>query len=215
LTKTLEDHFEHVLAVVTQLKKVGFKINPKKCTWFATKVSLLGFIISGSSIEIDPKKIDAIKNRRPPNTIKGVEEWIGLVNFYRHFIRDFSRILKPLYDLKKSGKFEWSDECERSFNDTKNALIKFPILRQFDPSRPIRIYSDACDYATGGIFSQVDENNKEYNVEYEQRLLKGAELNYSISDKECLSVVYLIKKWRIYLYGRHFTVVTDHYALLY
>ncbi len=110
-------------------------------------------------------------------------------------------------------KFEWSNECQEAFDKLKIALTSYPVLRQPVVDRKFILHTDASGFAIGAILSQKDEENKEYVCAYASRLLKKAELNYGITEKECLAVVYGIKSFRIYLYGTVFKVITDHSAL--
>ena len=115
--------------------------------------------------------------------------------------------------MKKEERWNWSDECTESFELLKEKLVSNPILRLPDLSRPFILYTDASGYALGAILAQIDDNASEYVCAYASRMLKGAELNYSITEKECLGVVWAIKYFHVYLSGTHFRVVTDHAAL--
>ena len=119
----------------------------------------------------------------------------------------------PLFQLLKAEqKWAWTPECQVAFEDLKRKIISPPCLRLPDPNKPFQVYTDASDYAIGGILSQT-EDKVEYTVAYASRTLKGAELNYSITEKECLGVVWSIIYFNVYLAGQHFTVITDHSAL--
>jgi hypothetical protein len=118
--------------------------------------------------------------------------------------------------LKADSKLaSWTDECQKSHDCLVARLTCEPILAQPDLTKPFRLYSDASNVAIGGMLTQKDKLIKEHVISYASRILKGAELNYGISDKERLGVVFLVRKFRIYLYGVHFTVVTDHKGLMY
>ena len=109
--------------------------------------------------------------------------------------------------------WKWSDECESSSITLKKALISYPILRQPDFSIEFILYTDASGLALGGILAQMDANSEEYVCHYASRTLKEAELHYGITEKECLAVLWAIKTFRVYLYGKHFKLITDHSAL--
>ena len=212
-SKTVQDHFNHVRMVLETLKKHGFKIAPEKSTWFATKVSLLGYIVSGSKISINPDKIITIRDRPEPKNAKQVQQALGLFNFYRRFIDKFASKSRCLYELiKKEVKFNWSEECRDAYKYFVTCLTTEPAMAQPILGQPFIVYSDGSKFAIGGVLAQVI-NGIEHIIEYSSRLLKGAELNYGISDIECLACVFLIRKWHHYLYGTHFTLYTDHKAL--
>ena len=119
-----------------------------------------------------------------------------------------------MYDLlKKDAIWEFNDACELAFNELKLRLVKYPILRQPNFKFPFIVYTDASGFAVGGILAQADEQNNEYVCCYASRLLKGAEVHYGITEKECLAVVWAVKYFRIYLNGTKFLIVTDHSAL--
>jgi hypothetical protein len=162
---------------------------------------------------MDPAKIVAIKDRVEPKNVKQVQQFLGMSNYYRRFIRDYARIVAPLYELlKKENKFLWSEFCKNSFSDLKKALVSYPVLRQPDFSKQFILHTDASNLAIGVVLSQ-EEDDKDHAVAYFSRLLKGAELNYSISEKECLGVVFGVQKCRHYIWGTKFKIVTDHSAL--
>jgi transposase InsO family protein len=207
------EHFSHVKRVLESLKKFGFKIAPEKSTWFATSVSLLGYIVSGSHVKINPEKIITIKNRPEPKNSKQVQQALGLFNFYRRFIDKFADMSKCLYELiKKDTPFVWTDECSKNYKYFIDCLTTEPAMAQPILGQPFIVYSDGSKFAIGGVLAQVI-NGVEHIIEYTSRLLRGPELNYGISDIECLACVFLIKKWHHYLYGTHFTLYTDHKAL--
>ncbi|CAF0725133.1 unnamed protein product [Brachionus calyciflorus] len=212
-SKTAEDHVEHIRIAASLLRNANLKIKPSKCTWFARKTKILGHIVSGDSIEMEDEKVEAVKKRQPPKNIKQLQSFLGLCNYYRKFIKNYAEIAAPMFKLLKTDKFVWSEPEQKSFEALKKALISKPILRQPNFSRKFILHTDASSYAIGAVLTQVDENGNEYVVSYNSRLLKNAEIHYGITEKECLSVVWAIKKYRVYLYGTNFDVITDHSAL--
>lgn len=213
-SNTIEEHLNHIKLTMLALKEYGFKISDDKSIWLATEVSLLGYIVSGSEIKINPEKIATIRDRPVPKTIKQVQQCLGLFNFYRRFIEDFAEKSKPLYNLlNKDVKFEWTKDCHSAYRYFVESITSEPAMAQPILGKPFIVYSDGSKYAIGGVLAQVIDG-VEHIIEYASRLLKGAELNYGISDIECLAAVFLIRKWHNYLYGSHFTLFTDHKALI-
>lgn len=213
-SKTIQEHLKHIRLVMEALKEYGFKISAEKSTWIAKEVPLLGFIISGKEIKVNPGKINTIRDRPEPKNSKQVETVLGLFQFYSRFIPDFANYSKILYNLvKKDVPWNWTEECSKAYKHFVKSITTEPAMRQPRLGHEFIVYSDGSKYAIGGILCQMIDG-KEYIIEYASRLLKGSELNYGISDIECLAVVFLVKKWHHYLYGVHFIVYTDHKALL-
>jgi len=143
-----------------------------------------------------------------------VQQFLGICNYYRRYIKDYSKMAAPLFSLlKKDEKFIWNELQQKAFEQLRNALISYPVLRQPDLTRPFSLYTDASGFALGSVLSQEGDDKKDYPVAYYSRILKGAEIHYGISEKECLSIVAAIKHFRVYLHGMKFKVITDHSAL--
>jgi hypothetical protein len=213
-SKTFIDHVKHVTNVLGVLRSYNLKINPEKCSWFTETIKLLGHIISKKGVSMDPDKIEAIKNRVAPKNIKQIQHFLGICNYYRRFIKYYAKIAEPLTRLlRKEEKFEWNVEQQNAFEELKKKLTEYPILRQPEMGKKFLLYTDASEYALGAILSQKDDEDREFVCAYASRTLKGAELNYPITEKECLAVVWGIKQFRINLYGTKFQVITDHSVL--
>ena len=181
-SKTIEDMFKFIQIVFLRLKDANLKLNWEKCVWFKKTVKLLGHVISFNCVRMDHDKIERILNWPVPTKILSLQGFLGMTNYYRRFVRSFAEIVCPLYNLlKKDIEWNWSKECNDSFIILRSKLASYPILRQGDFSREFIISTDACHSAIGGILGQKDINNQEYIVDTSSRLLKGAELHYSIS----------------------------------
>ena len=209
----IPNHFEHIKVLLTRVRKYNLKLNFKKCKFFQIKIKLLGHIISKNTISMDPEKIEKIKNWPIPKNSKNVSSFLGFSNYYNHFISHFSEIAAPLYHLlQKDIIFKWCEECVKSFEDLKTIMCSYPVLRQPDFLKQFILYTDASAIAAGAILSQNDENG-EYVVSYGSKKFKNNEIHYSVSEKECLAVLWAVKHYHIYLAGTEFTIVTDHKAL--
>ncbi|CAF1094442.1 unnamed protein product, partial [Brachionus calyciflorus] len=152
-SKTFEEHVEHIKIVLNCLRKANLRLNPEKCVWFARSVKILGHIVSKNEIKMDPSKIEAIKKRLAPKTVKQLQSFIGLCNFYRRFVPKFSYIAQPLFNLlTKNNKFVWTEDCEKALIELKNALTSYPVLRIFDPNRPLKaLYVNNMQIVINGI----------------------------------------------------------------
>ena len=210
-SKTQEEHKAHVEEILEALNKANLKLKASKCYWFQEKVELLGFIISAKGIESDPKKVTAIRNMKSPTTVKGVRSFLGSVNFFRQLIANVGKRTEPLNRLLKKGvKFEWTDEQENAFVDLKMALTNAPVLAFPDTSKPYRLYTDASDYAIGGILTQMDENNNERPIQYVSKTLADCEKKWATVEKEAYAMLYCLRKLKTYLHGAKFEIFTDN-----
>jgi hypothetical protein len=137
-----------------------------------------------------------------------------MMSWYRRFVPNFSTMVAPLTNLtKRKTRFTWSPECERAFADVKNALINAPMLSCSDFEHPFTLQCDASDVGIGAVLTQNIDGHERV-VCYLSRALLPAEQRYTTTEKECLSVIYAIERLRCYFEGTRFTVVTDHYSLL-
>ena len=212
--RSLEEHNVKIKRLMQRLRKSNLQLQPDKCQFLRHEVMYLGHIIGKDGVKPDPNKIQAVKDFPTPTTPKNIKQFLGLVGYYRRFIKDFSKIAKPLTDLlKKDRTFEWNTLQENSFNVLKNELCKEPILQYPNFNESFILTTDASGYAIGGVLSQ-GEVGKDLPISYISRVLNDAERRYSTIEKECLAIVYCVTYLRHYLYGRHFTIVTDHKPLV-
>jgi hypothetical protein len=175
------------------------------------QIHYLGHIISKDGIVVDPEKIEAIREWSVPKNVTKFRSFMGLASYYRRFIIGFSRIAHPITSLqRKEKKFQWTKECEKSFQQLKQLLTSAPILRIADPNEDFVVCTDACKEGLGGVLSQNG-----FVICYESRKLKEHERNYATHDLELAAIVHALKKWRHYLMGRRFKLRTDHNSLKY
>ena len=199
--------------VFLRLSSAGLKLKAKKCHIFAEQVEFLGHIISPEGIATDPKKVEAIKIWREPSNVTEVRSFVGLCSYYRRYIKNFAAIAKPLNKLtEKNNSFHWTRECQEAFDALKARLIQSPILSSPNFNEPFILDTDASNTAIGAVLSQVIDG-QERVVAYASRALSKQERKYCVTRKELLAVVYFVKYFRYYLYGKHFTVRTDHSSL--
>ena len=176
---------------------------------------VLGHKISSRGIKVDKAKVEVIEKLPPPTSVKGVRSFLGHAGFYRRFIKDFSKITKPLCNLLiKDASFKFTDECLVAFNRLKRELISAPIITAPDWNLPFELMCDASDYAIGAVLGQRKENRL-HVVYYVSRTLNDAQLNYATTEKELLAIVFAFDKFRPYLIGAKIIVYTDHSAIKY
>jgi transposase InsO family protein len=211
------DHQNHVRLVLERLRKAGLQASIQKCEFHVTRTKYLGFIVSTQGIETDPEKIMVIQQWKKPSTVRGVQSFLGFCNFYRRFIKNYSRIARPLNRLtKQDTPFLWDASCREAFEKLKGALTSSPVLTHYDQWRPTRLETDASDGAIAAVLSQ-HHGGHWHPVAFYSRTMVPAEQNYDIHDKEMLAIIQAFKEWRAELSGlkERFDVYTDHHALEY
>lgn len=212
-SSTIEQHAERLNKVLSRLETANLYAQLSKCVFAANEVEYLGHIVTNNGILPDPKKISSIKKYPKPRTVKEIQAFLGLVGYYRRFIKNFAEIAKPLTELtKKDVKFNWDSTQEEAFQTLTNSLCCEPVLKYPDFTQPFILSTDASLIAIGAVLSQL-YNGQEHPVAFASRQLNKAERNYSTTERELLALVWATKYFRCYLYGRKFTVVTDHAAL--
>lgn len=212
---SIEQHFLDVQAVLDKLRKAHLTVNMKKTHFFRPSLKFLGHVVSATGIAVDPAKTQAVQEFPVPRNLKELQRFLGMAGWYHRFVPNFSKLADPLNALKRKGaKFTWTPECQASFDALKQYLVSPPILGHPNLSLPFTVYTDASDVGLGAVLVQRTDSGSEEILAFGSRALNSAERNYSATEKECLAVVWSLEKWRYYLEGRHFTVVTDHSSLI-
>lgn len=211
----LKDHNEKLKEVFERLKCSNLKLQPDKCEFLRKEVIFLGHKITENGVQPNPDKVKCVQEYPIPKNIKDVQAFLGLCNYYRRFIKDFASIAKPLTDLTKKGNaFNWTETQQNAFQTLKFKLCSEPILKYPNFQEPFILTTDASDFAISGILSQGNIPD-DLPVSYASRTLNPAERNYSTIEKELLAIVWAVRYYRPYLYGRTFTIYTDHKPLTY
>jgi RNase H-like domain found in reverse transcriptase/Reverse transcriptase (RNA-dependent DNA polymerase)/Integrase zinc binding domain/Chromo (CHRromatin Organisation MOdifier) domain/Domain of unknown function (DUF4939)/Retroviral aspartyl protease/Integrase core domain len=216
-SKNVSDHTDHVQKVLQCLRENSLYAKIEKCKFGVTSVDFLGFIISDTGIGMDPQRIVSITDWPTPKNVKSLQSFLGFANFYRQFVPNFTKIIIPLLVLlKKEARYEWSDNCERAFNQLKSAFTSAPVLKHADTNRPFIVETDASDFAIGGVLSQSYDGLL-HPIAYYSRKLSAPEINYEVHDKELLAIVACFYQWRSFLLSNPepVTVYTDHRNLQY
>lgn len=231
-SKSIEEHFARLDIVFSKLKQHGLKMKPSKCWFFQKSVKYLGHIVSSEGISTDPDKTAAVKSWAKPTTEKELRSFLGMAGYYRRFVKDFSKIARPLHELTSGGKKStkkkkvkrisipesWTKECDDAFETLKQKLTSSPVLGYPDFKREFIVETDASMDGLGAVLSQQQENGKVV-IAYASRTLRPQERNmnnYSSMKLELLALKWAVtEKFRDYLLGSRFIVYTDNNPLSY
>ena len=223
-SETFEEHLERLDIIMKRLKDCNLKLAPEKYFFFKPKVNFLGHVVSGAGIETDPEKINKVQNWPIPSNSDELRSFLAFAGYYRRFIRDFSKLIRPLSELlpptstKKGQKklkveWKWTEVEQQVFDNLKKILSSPPILAFPDFNKPFEVHTDASTKALGAILYQEQEGIKRV-IAYASRACTKAEQNYSAFKLEYLALKWAITdKFKDYLSGKHFIVLTDNNPL--
>jgi hypothetical protein len=213
-SKTFDEHVEHIKLLMQAVKEEGFRLKFLKCKFAQRKIQYLGHVIEENEVRPMRDNLIAIKNFPVPKSRKNIRQFLGKVNFYHKYIPQASKLLEPFHRLlRKDSVFDWSDECQRTFDRLKAYLTSEPALSIFDPKLPIIIYTDASLEGLGAVLKQKQPNGEIKPVAFFSKKLSEAQKKKKAIYIEILAVMEAIKYWRFWLIGRRFEVVTDHKPL--
>lgn len=209
-SKSLHDHLIHLRQIFQKLREHNLKVQLDKTEFLQKEVPFLGHIITPQGVRPNPNKISAIQKFPLPTTPKAIKSFLGLIGFYRRFIKNFAKIVSPLTRcLKKDAKIDPTNpEFITAFQHCKELLCNAPILAYPDFTKNFTLTTDASNVAVGGVLSQQNKP-----IAFYSRTLNTAEKDYATIEKELLAIIECVKHFRPYLYGRHFHIETDHKPL--
>ena len=215
MSEDIDSHNELLKQVLTKLQDAGLKLNVQKCNFFTDQVEYLGFIFDKLGIHPNQEKITAISNAPVPKDIKQVQAFIGLCNFYSRFVSNFASSTAPLYALlQKNAKFCWTNEHQKAFDNIKQIFANSSILQHFNPSYETCLETDSSSYGLGAVLLQRSSSTSPWlPIQFASRTLNSAEKNYSQLEREGLSVVFGVDKFRHFLLGAKFLILNDHKPL--
>lgn len=210
---SLQEHVSKLRAIFERFRKTNLKVQLDKSEFLRKEVMYLGHTITKDGLKPNNDKIDAILKYPLPKTVTEIKSFLGLIGYYRKFIKDFSKITAPLTACLKKGKNIVLDEAyKKSFETCKELLTNAPLLQFPDFTKPFILTTDASNFAIGAVLSQgIVGSDKP--IAFASRKLSDTESRYSTIEKELLAVVWAVKYFRPYLYGRKFTIYTDHRPL--
>lgn len=214
ISKSIEEHLHHLELLLKNLKEVNITVNFAKSQLFRKEINYLGYRISTEGISTDRDKVSTIINFPRPRNHKQLKAFLGLTNFYNRFTSKYAATTQPLLQLlKKDRRFRWTTDHEHHFESVKQLFVEAVVLKYPDHGKQYYLQTDASNYALGGQLYQYDNENNIAVIAFTSRTFKGAELNYHTTEKELLSILHCLNKFRIYLMGRKFTIITDNKAL--
>ncbi|KAM5578073.1 hypothetical protein ABKV19_008411 [Rosa sericea] len=213
--KNFDDCLNNLEIILKRCMETNLVLNWEKCHFMVKQGIVLGHIVSARGIEVDKAKVDIVRYLPSPTSVREIRSFLGHAGFYRRFIKDFSKISRPLCQLlQKDVAFVFDKECQEAFDKLKELLTSAPIMLPPDWSLPFELMCDASDYAVGAVLGQR-KDKRPYAIYYASRTLNDAQMNYSTTEKELLAVVFALEKFRSYLLGTKVIIYTDHAALKY
>jgi len=217
-TDTEEGHDEIVEEVLRRLEENGLYVKPEKCVWKVKKVPFLGVVMGEGKVEMEEDKVAEVLKWPTPQCVRDVRKFLGLANYYRHFVKDFAKVALPMNKLtRKDEKWKWEKEQQKAFEQLKEIFTSRPILVIPDLDKEFRVEADASNFATGGVLLVKCEDELWRPVAFISKALNETERNYEIHDKEMLAVIQCLEAWRHFLEGAQlkFEIWTDHKNLEY
>lgn len=206
-------HIERLTTVANCLREANLTLNVEKSMFCRRFIKYLGHIVGNGQIKPDPDRVRCIVEFPTPVTVKQVRRFLGVTQWYQRYMSNYSATAAPITDLlKKANSFKWTPEAQKAFEKLKANLTSAPVLVHPDFSLPFYIQCDACITGVGGVLYQVIDGG-EHPIAFMSKKLNAAQRNYSITELECLAAVLCIKKFRCYVEGMRFTVITDHASL--
>ena len=211
------EHELHVRKVLKKLREAGLQADITKSEFSVQKTKFLGFIVSTEGLQMDPDKVAAVKDWKVPTSVKATQSFLGFCNFYRNFLPNYGRIVRPLQKLTVQGAWHPFRDTElEAFEKAKALLLDGSLLVHYSPHRETRVETDASDGVVAGVLTQLQADQQWKPVGYFSKTMSTPEMRYEIHDKEMLAVMRGLSEWRSLLIGLQttpFTIVTDHRAL--
>ena len=213
--ETDEEHLQNLEEVMKRLSEAGLRLNKSKCRFMQPTLECLGYRIDETGIYPVEAKVKAVQEAPAPTNVTELKAYLGLLNFYGKFLPNLSTELEPLYQLlRKNQRWKWNEEQIQAFQRSKILLQSATVLVHYDQKKKLTLSCDASPYGIGAVLAHEMPDGSERPIAFASRTLTSAEKKYSQLDKEGLAIVFAVKKFHQFLYGRHFTIYTDHKPLL-
>ena len=213
---THEEHIRHVKQVIDRLNEVNLRVNRSKCLLAYDRLVVLGNMISEEGQQIALGKLLKMDTWANPSNLKMLQRQLGFLNYFRGYIPNYSKLLAPIEELRTQGNnIKWKEEHTQIIRKIRRILETEILLVAPDYSRSLYVATDASKYGLGAILYQIDDNGKKHYIRMASRSLAPSEVNYGAPQRELRAVLEALRWFKVYLYGRKFTLYTDHQSLVY
>eukprot|EP01129_Flabellula_baltica_P006938 TRINITY_DN2653_c0_g1_i5.p1 TRINITY_DN2653_c0_g1~~TRINITY_DN2653_c0_g1_i5.p1 ORF type:complete len:1752 (+),score=245.22 TRINITY_DN2653_c0_g1_i5:186-5441(+) len=211
-SNSFDDHLSHIEKVLDICIERNIIINMAKSTFAVSSIDYLGYTISEGHLHMNEEKIQGILDFPQPSNTSQIASFLGMANYYRHFIDGYAKKTLHLTEASNSPKFSWTDDCSREFLSIKEILSNEPVLTLPDLSKMFYLATDWSKHAIGAVLFQK-HNNLDRPIAFYSRKTRGSELNYCSYEGELLAIIEAVRRYRVYLLGKRFTLLTDHKTL--
>lgn len=207
-------HIDRLAEVLSRLSKHNMRVNLKKSEFMKERIEYCGYVIDRKGIRKVQRKVDAITKMKIPSNRDEVRAFLGLINYYGRFLSNLSTILYPINQLLKDKvPFDWSKECQHAFNTVKQMIASDLVLAHYDPREKLVLATDASPVGVGAVLSHIYKDGVERPIQFASQTLSPTQQRYSQIDREAYAIIFGIRKFYQYVYGRKFTLVTDNKPL--
>ena len=214
-SKNIDDHMRHLEVILSRLKAEALYVSPSKCSFMQKETEFLGLLFGENGIRVNPDEVKVLEDWPHPKSLTELRSFIGLLQFFRRFVKRFSEIAAPLTSLTRKGRGieKWDESCDKAFEELKLSITTAPVLVAPSWSKPFRCHVDASQKAVGGTLTQLDDNGAERVIAFFSKKLSNTERDYTANERELLGLVYFLKRFRCYLEGMTFEVFIDNQVL--
>lgn len=213
--KNREQHSNTLETVLNRLQEAGLTLKRDKCTFFADSVKFLGYKINRDGIHMTEEKVRAINKAPRPENVSELKAFLGSVNYYSKFLPNYSEVAHPLYQLLRGNvRWNWTESQNIAFEKIKKLITSDRVLIHYSMELPLKLSTDASQYGVGAVLSHVMPDKMERPIAFISRCLSAAERKYSQLEKEALAIIFAVRKFHQYIFGREFTISTDHMPLI-
>ena len=213
-----QQHLIHIDKVLATIAEANLTVNLKKCKFASPEVKYLGHVIGSGCCEPDRSHIEVIASLKRPTSKKELRRFLGICNYYRMYIQNYSELVRHLTNLTKNSvpnELPWNEDAQRSFDSIKHKLVTAPVLMIPDINKPFLVQVDASQYAVGSCISQRDDVGLEHPVAYGSQKLTDSQVKWATIEKEAYAVIWALKRFDTLLYGANIEIISDHNPLSY
>ena len=207
-----EEHDESLFNLLQRFEEKGLTLNLSKCLFSQKYLKFFGFVFSEQGMHPDPQKLEEIKDMPEPEDVKALQSFLGLMNYFKRFIPQYSTLTYPLRKLlHKNTPWSWTSECRSAFETLRSSLTSTSCVAYYDPRKETTVYTDASPVGIAAVIIQNTANKEDHKlISYSSRSLTPTEQRYSQIERECLAIVYACEHNKLYLYGTNFNMFSDH-----